>query len=239
MDVFGEALRDRQAGNLGRMLTIRRDDNHTDAHDPGQYFANMPFAHEINLLARIQGPVLDVGCGAGRTLLWLERQGIEATGIDLSSGAVAVSRSRGCKDVRHSNFMTDSLDMFAEQTFQTVVLFGNNVGIGGTIEGAADLLHRIIQLTQPGGHVVITGLDIAQTENPRHLEYHRANRSKGRPRGEITMRFEYEGHIGDWVPWFHPEPDELEGLAGKTGWDIVEIKPASGPFYAATLRKPW
>ncbi|WP_224824399.1 bifunctional 2-polyprenyl-6-hydroxyphenol methylase/3-demethylubiquinol 3-O-methyltransferase UbiG [Cognatishimia sp. MH4019] len=179
MDLFGDALRDRQAGHQGKMLTIRRDDGHTDAHDPGLYFTEAPFAHEVDLLAQAQAPVLDVGCGAGRTLLWLERHGIKATGIDLSPGAVDVSRSRGCGDVRHGDVMADKPDALAGDLFQTVFLFGNNLGIGGTIEGAANLLRRIAQLMQPGGHLFVTGLDIAQTEDPRHLAYHRANLSRG------------------------------------------------------------
>ena len=237
MDLFGDALRDCQAECFGRMLTIRRDDDHVDAHDPALYFTDAPFAHETDLLAQARGPILDVGCGAGRTLLWLDQRGIKATGIDLSPGAVEVSRQRGCPDVCQGDVMTGAAEGLAGRTFETVILFGNNVGIGGTIEGAADLLRRLSYLTTPGGHLLVTGLDIAKTENPHHLAYHRANHARGRPRGEITMRFEYEGAVDDWVPWFHPEPDELKSLARETGWNVARIAPASGPFYAATLQK--
>ena len=238
MDLFGDALLDRHAGHLGRMLTIRRDDDHTDTHDPGLYFAETPFAHEVDLLAQARGPVLDVGCGAGRTLLWLQRNGIEATGIDLSPGAVDVSGARGCVDVRHGDIMDDRSPALAEDVFQTVILFGNNVGIGGTMEGAARLLRRLAQLVRPGGFLLITGLDVTQTDNPSHLAYHRSNLSKGRPRGEIRMRFEYQGKVDNWVPWFHPEPSELKLMAQKTDWSVADMGPTTGPFFSATLRKP-
>ena len=238
MDLFGTALRDRVSGKLSNMLTIRRDDGHTDTHDPGLYFSETPFPHETKLLAQAKSPSLDVGCGAGRTLLWLDQRGIEATGIDLSFGAVEVSRSRGCRDVRHGDIMTSGVDLLPRDAFQTVFLFGNNVGIGGTMDGAAQLLQNIALVTRPGGQLFITGLDVAQTDNPNHLQYHLANLSKGKPRGEIVMRFEYSGKVGEWVPWFHPEPDELELLAHNTGWDVVGIEPASGPFFTAALRKP-
>ena len=237
MDIFGKALRDREAGVRHRMLTIRRDDDHIDAHDPDLYFTEMPFQHEAGLLAQAEGPVLDVGCGAGRTLLWLEQKGIKATGIDLSSGAVKVSRLRGCRDVHHGDVMAEGSGLFEEQKFQTVVLFGNNVGIGGTIEGAATLLRRLAFLTSPDGHLLVTGLDIAQTDERHHIAYHDANLAKGRPRGEISMRFEYQGKVSDWVQWFHPEPAELELLANESGWNVVHVGPASGPFFAGTLRK--
>ncbi|CTQ50515.1 class I SAM-dependent methyltransferase [Jannaschia donghaensis] len=236
MDLFGNALRDRQAGHHGRLLTIRRDDDHVDAHDPGLYFSSEPFPHEAELLRQAEGPVLDVGCGAGRTLLWLQGRGIAATGIDLSPGAVAVARARGCADVRLGDAMDPASDALKDGRFRTITLLGNNLGIGGTFEGAATLLRRLAGVTAPGGCLLVTGLDIARTEVPHHLAYHRRNRDRGRPIGEIEMRFEYQGAVGEWVPWFHPEPVELQRLPMATGWVVERIGPAAGPFWAAVLR---
>jgi SAM-dependent methyltransferase len=38
--------------------------------------------------------VLDVGCGAGRDMAWLEGRGAEVVGVDLSAGMLAQARSR-------------------------------------------------------------------------------------------------------------------------------------------------
>ncbi|MEO1543624.1 MAG: hypothetical protein AAFR75_06360 [Pseudomonadota bacterium] len=54
MDLFGDALKDCHAGVRNRMLTIRRDDDHTDAHDLGLYFADDPFEHEAKLLELVE-----------------------------------------------------------------------------------------------------------------------------------------------------------------------------------------
>ncbi len=45
-------------------------------------------------LARLGGPgrVLDVGCGAGRDMAWMEAQGVAVTGVDLSEGMLAQAR---------------------------------------------------------------------------------------------------------------------------------------------------
>ncbi|MBM7069691.1 class I SAM-dependent methyltransferase [Actibacterium sp. 188UL27-1] len=218
------------------MLTIRRDDGHIDTHGPGIYFAPDPFAHEASLLQDVEGPVLDVGSGAGRTLLWLDRKGVEAVGVDLSPGAVNVAQDRGCRDVRLGDVMDPKGKILGDDMFQTVVVFGNNMGIGGTYEGAEALLHRLACAVMPSGQALVTGLDIAQTNQPHHLAYHRRNLDKGRPRGEIKMRFEYQGATGEWVRWFHPEPDELARLARSAGWTVERIGPAGGPFYAGVLR---
>ncbi|WP_052249598.1 class I SAM-dependent methyltransferase [Tateyamaria sp. ANG-S1] len=236
MDIFGSALCDRQAGHIGRMLTIRRDDDHVDRHDPALYFMPDPFAHEAALLEMVEGPVLDVGCGAGRTLLWLQQQGVEAAGIDLSPGAVEVARARGCQNVTLGDVMDAGLPLLRAR-FKTIVVFGNNIGIGGTQEGAKALLRHLAQATEPGGTLLVTGLDIANTDQPHHLAYHQRNLNAGRPRGEISMRFEYEGSVGDWIPWFHPEPHEMEHMATASGWAVDKISPAGGPFFAAVLRK--
>ncbi|WP_147107142.1 class I SAM-dependent methyltransferase [Tateyamaria sp. syn59] len=236
MDIFGDALRDRQAGLTGRMLTIRRDDGHVDRHDPALYFMPEPFAHEVALLNMVEGPVLDVGCGAGRTLLWLAGQSVAATGIDLSPGAVDVCRDRGCEDVMLADAMTDDLTRQGGP-FRTIVVFGNNIGIGGTYEGAETLLRHLAHAAAPGARLLVTGLDVAKTDQEHHLAYHRRNLDKGRPRGEIRMRFEYEGAVGDWVPWYHPEPNELAKLANAAGWRIKSVGPSDGPFYAGVFEK--
>lgn len=237
MDIFGDALRDWQAGDHDHMLSIRRDDDFVDTHAAGLYFEGDPFPDEIKLLAQIKAPVLDVGCGAGRSLLWLKKQGLKATGIDLSPGAVEVARQRGCPDVRFGDILDHETEMFGEDRFETIILFGNNMGIGGTRKGAEKLLRRLHGITEPGGKLCVTGLNIAVTDDPRHLAYHRANLAKGKNRGEIKMRFEYKGNIGDWLAWYHPEPEELGQLARDTGWGIAAFSATDGPFYWAVLRK--
>ncbi|APX13523.1 class I SAM-dependent methyltransferase [Tateyamaria omphalii] len=236
MDIFGNALRDVQAGHTGRMLTIRRDDDHVDRHDPALYFMPDPFAHEVALLDRVEGPVLDVGCGAGRTLLWLQQRGVEATGIDLSPGAVEVARERGCRDVTHGDIMAHDLPL-PRGHFRTIIVFGNNIGIGGTYEGAISLLRNLTHTATAQCRLLVTGLDVGNTDRPNHLAYHQRNLDAGRPRGEISMRFEYEGAVGAWIPWFHPEPDELRQMAAASGWAVERIALAGGPFFASILQR--
>lgn len=238
LDIFGDALVDCEDGQFGHALTIRRDDDHVDSHDPSLYFTEEPFEHEGALLQRADGRVLDVGCGAGRTLLWLKQRGVQATGIDLSLGAVEVCRKRGCEDVRLVNIMSPASEALKDSEFQTAVLFGNNVGIGETLDGARQLFRKLARTVVPEGHLLVTGIDIARTSDPHHLAYHQRNRALGRPIGEITMRFEYQDRIGSWVRWFHPTPDELQEIAVEAGWNVKEISSACGQFYSAVLQKP-
>ncbi|GHO93494.1 methyltransferase [Reticulibacter mediterranei] len=45
--------------------------------------------------------ILDVGCGSGRDMAWMEAQGFRTTGIDLSSGMLAQARQRVRGQLRH------------------------------------------------------------------------------------------------------------------------------------------
>ncbi|MEM9780816.1 MAG: class I SAM-dependent methyltransferase, partial [Pseudomonadota bacterium] len=189
MDIFGSALLDHASGLRDHPITIRRDDDFVDEHSPGLYFEAEPFAHEAAALEHVRGPVLDIGCGAGRHLQWLAARGIEAAGIDASPGAIETCRQRGCPAVTQLEVMTT--DLPANTRFETALLFGNNIGIGGTFEGAQHLLSKIAAAMSKTGRLLLTSLDVARTQNPIHLAYHQRNLSKGRPKGEITMRFEY------------------------------------------------
>jgi SAM-dependent methyltransferase len=73
-----------------------------------------------------QGRVLDVGCGAGRHALYLQRKGLDVLGIDTSPLAVAVCRRRGLKNVR---LMSVNQIGPGLGTFSTVLMLGNNFGL--------------------------------------------------------------------------------------------------------------
>ncbi|HHX63788.1 MAG TPA: class I SAM-dependent methyltransferase [Chloroflexi bacterium] len=49
-------------------------------------------ASEFKTLIDGRGPVLDVGCGAGRDMAWLEREGFIVVGADLSYGMLTQAR---------------------------------------------------------------------------------------------------------------------------------------------------
>lgn len=61
---------------------------------PVQHWVADATALEHTLLAHVDGPVLDLGCGPGRLVAALAERGIAALGVDASSAAVARSAVR-------------------------------------------------------------------------------------------------------------------------------------------------
>ena len=87
----------------------------------------------------VRGRVLDVGLGAGRFALYLQEQDHEVVGIDVSPGALEISRKRGVADARQLAFhkVDTSLGIF-----DTVLMMGNNFGLFANPRRAKWLLRR-------------------------------------------------------------------------------------------------
>jgi ubiquinone/menaquinone biosynthesis C-methylase UbiE len=73
-------------------------------------------AHKVLALAGAGPRILDIGCGAGRDMAWLEAHGATVTGVDLSPGMLAEAKIRVCgtlleMDMRSLTFPDGSFDV--------------------------------------------------------------------------------------------------------------------------------
>ena len=91
-DAFGAVLRDYFDGKQHAATVIERDDGFFEAERTAAYFAPFRswFDAERQVLREVRGRVLDVGVGAGRVALELQRRGHEVVGIDVSPLALAL-----------------------------------------------------------------------------------------------------------------------------------------------------
>ena len=70
--------------------------------------------------------ILDAGCGGGRNIVWLLRNGFDVCVIDVNEGSVAAIREmakRLAPELSSENFQTSSLEAipFADETFDRVI----------------------------------------------------------------------------------------------------------------------
>ena len=105
----------------------------------------------------VQGRVLDVGCGAGRGALELQRRGHEVVAIDVSPGAIEVCQRRGVKDAR----VLGIEDIGSELgIFDTILLLGVNLGLLQNVDRAKECLRRFTAVvTTEQGRAVAGGRD--------------------------------------------------------------------------------
>ncbi|MCA1588384.1 MAG: methyltransferase domain-containing protein [Chloroflexi bacterium] len=146
---------------------------------------------EAALLATLEAPVLDVGCGPGRAAAALAQAGRLALGID-PSAAAAVEAGRRCAPVlRRSVFVP----LPAEGRWATALLFDGNIGIGGD---PVALLCRLRQVLRPGGAVV-------------------AELDPDGGRRRLVVRVRVGGEIGPRFPWATVGVDAWAGTATEAG----------------------
>ena len=162
------------------------------------------------------GPVLDLGSGAGRLSLHLQSNGLAVTAIESSVGAAEVCRQRGVVDTR----VQDLNDPPDDKRWRTVLLSCGNLGLGGSWEGNRRLLIRLAKLCAPGA--LLLGDSVNYT-GP----------------AEIGLRIRYGNMATPWWRQRNVASNEIEALARGTGWVVAEQIEAPNGFdhYAALVRE--
>lgn len=202
-DPYARALR------TGRgPLFLRRTDGWLLPLDVERWCADADAA-DLEVLRRCEGAVLDVGCGPGRLVAALGRQGRRVLGIDVSEAAVARAARLGGPALHRSVF--DPLP--GEGRWSTALLIDGNIGIGGD---PAALLDRMAQLLAHGGLV------IAETVPDLDLDE--------RVQVHVT---DARGTTGTPFPWARLGTPALLRHAERAGWRAVDQWRAGGRSFTA------
>ena len=238
-DAFGQYLL-AQYQNLKKPMKeiVERDDGYIEATDySDRYFSEYPFwdRSEKRALKLVRGKVLDIGCGAGRHVLYLQKHKFDATGIDSSPGAVAVCKFRGVKQVKL--LPIEKIGQLGSDQFDTIIMMGNNLGLlGGPIK-AKLLLKKLYRITSDKAQIIAENNHPYKTSNPIHLNYHKFNRRRGRLAGQLKLRVRYKNIIGKWFDYLLVSPQELKEILKGTGWKLKKIIPSQTSTYIAVIVK--
>jgi len=237
-DAYGRAMLDFHEGRRGWTPMIERDDGNVDA-DFGvhHYFEQKWDAPEREALRLARGRVLDVGGGAGRVALHLQKKGHDVVAIDNSPLTVKVMKERGVKDARILPFSRVDGRL---GTFDTLVMWGNNFGLFGRANGMRWMLRRLKRLTSENARIIAQTVNIYDTDQPIHLAYHRFNRKRGRLPGELRIRVRYQTYKTPWFDYIMVSPEEMASLADGTGWfleRVIHYNDRTPPIYFGVLEK--
>lgn len=220
---------------------IRREDGHLETdHSPEVYFADPDefFPWEADLLTAARGPILDVGAGPGRLMLWAQQAGHRVVGIESSPRTVRVARARGAHDVRLGRWQDlGELLQPDERDFACALLMGHNPGLAGDLDGLARLLTLLHEVTVPEAALLLTSIDFLATTDPKHLALQHALGASGRYPGAFRIRVEFEGRRGPYFPWLLVAPGDLARVGRATGWRIERLEPSGEGHYGAVLRR--
>ena len=235
-DAFGELLRRCWAGGgVPGLATevIERDDGFVGVGDVARYFAGTDSwsVHEVSAARVARGRVLDVGCGAGRHMVALRDRGLDVVGVDPSPGAVAVCQERGLPA------QLGSIDQLPSGPYDTILLFGSNLGLLGSPSAAVARLRGLAGVAAPDARIIGSNADPYGAGDPVHTGYHRRNREHGRPGGQLRLRVRHAAMATEWFEYWLMSVAELEEVVAGSPWRIEEVHHDSttGATYGVVL----
>lgn len=235
-DALGTAMRDYQRGELGDCRYVNGVDR-MDGHIEENYFGSHEDWDEerCERFAALDGPVLDLGCGAGQHVRFFEDRGTEVLGVDVSPGAVQAARERGVESVA----VADMFDLpFRRDQFRSVLLNGTQVGLAHSVAGVRSLLSDLAHITDSEATAQVDNYDpnlvdealFGYRPDPRDGFAHRA------------FHFEYEPRDGDRIlgralHFLLFSPDRLRDSCVGTPWSVVDVEHHHEVYYEARLAK--
>jgi SAM-dependent methyltransferase len=237
-DAYGAELLGAYRDPRGTFEITEREDGLVAASAwPPRYFAEYPAWSEREKRAgrMARGHVLDVGCGAGRFALYLQKRGLRVTAIDNSAGAIRVCRLRGVKNARLLSII--EVKRFETGAFDTIMMMGNNFGLFGSRTRTKSLLKDFFRITSAKAQIIAETVDPYHTRDPLHRAYQKANRKRGRMSGQIRLRIRYKNVKGPWMDYLLVSREEMRSLVKGTGWKISRFISDTGPGYTAILAK--
>jgi SAM-dependent methyltransferase len=192
---------------------VRWGDGSTARLDIERWVAD-PLSEELDLLAGVSGPVLDVGCGPGRHVAAVAERGVEALGIDVLPEALRAARSRGAAVLERSVFA----DVPRAGEWATILLLDGNVGIGGD---PVALMRRVRELLSPKGCALI------ELEAPG-VGLQRDDGRLETPHGR-SLPFAW-GRVG---------VDGIEALSRQSGFAVTDLRTAADRWFAELTVDRW
>jgi len=177
-DAYGQQVRAYLNGKEAYEI-VERDDGYVGLSSGAlayfQDFKSWP-KHQKQAIKFAKGKILDIGVGAGRVSLYLQRKGLDVVAIDNSPLAIKVCKKRGVKKAKVMSI--DEVDKFKPSSFDTIIMYGNNFGLFGSFKKAKKLLKTFYRITSKNALIITESNDPYKTDKAIHLQYHKFNKKE-------------------------------------------------------------
>lgn len=222
MDPIGQAIYNFHFHSDPEILRV--DTNYTEDEeiDPAAFFRGFTDMTPLEQAAigLCRGRVLDVGAGAGCHALELQNRHLDVVALEKSELAIQVMKDRG---VNHP--VQEDIYQYTGETFDTILLLMNGIGLAGTLEGYGRLLDHLKGLLAPGGQILFDSSDISylfeEEDGSQWIDL-----ANDRYYGEMDYTVTYKEKITATFPWLYLDMETLETIAQENGY-VTEF-PAEG-----------
>ncbi|MDD3646846.1 MAG: methyltransferase domain-containing protein [Candidatus Gracilibacteria bacterium] len=214
MDLFGEALYDYYKGKQKTPFCLIDKNGEKFEQDLSWYFRNNEGFDSIEkaLFDNIKGNnLLDIGCATAYYFPILSEKVKNIEGIDISSLAIKTAHEKGYKNTKVLDIMNEDIN----KKYDIITLMGNNLSIGGDIEGTKKLISKLKKILSENGKI----LSIFKKEDDEDY---------------FILEFicEYNGKKSESFKWIRINLNYLEKLLNEQG---LKLKVLSENDYGSCL----
>ncbi|MBN1233341.1 MAG: methyltransferase domain-containing protein [Candidatus Coatesbacteria bacterium] len=230
-EIFGIALKDQMEGK-DVVCKVQRDDGLIAEEYLSEYL--LPEAalqdYDRALLEIIKEKIpkgkkiLDIGAGGGRHSIALQNAGYDILAIDKLQSMVDICLKRGVLNARKMDIKElGKLDT----KFDAFLMLGNNLGIAGTMDNTIRLMGQLAQIANQGALLVGTTKDPLKNAPLYHSEYHTLNMARGRYKGQLRLRVQYNNKFSSWFDLLFMPYELAKQLTEAGGWTLVKSSDSS------------
>lgn len=235
-DAFGRALLDHLEGQSPKPLILETDSGAGTPAMPASWFFESPDTWaewERSALQAAEGPVLDLGAGAGRASLCLQERGLAVTAVDSSPGAIEVCKRRGISDARLLDFVGE---IPSDQLWSSVLLLCGNFGLAGSWDGTRQMLKQLHDICADSAVIIADTVDPTVMTDQNVKDYQERMVAEGEYVGNVTLRLVYGETTSPWWKLTNVLIADVPRLIADTGW-ILEDHFIGGMDHYLKLRR--
>ena len=223
-DAYGNNIYESFISGVGGYDIVERDDGKFTLNgDSDAYTEDYKHWSAIQKAAakRVNGKILDVGCGGGKHSIYFQSKGFDVTGMDNSVLALKVCELRGLK----KGLLCDvaSFHHSLVKDLDCVLMMGNNLGLVQNRDLLVRFFKELNLCTNSKGKILVESLD---PEGPAFKEdriYIENNKRNGRMPGQIRVRIRYKHFCTSWTDYLFLGINELKRILDPGPWFVSKV----------------
>ena len=205
-NLFGQALADHFHGEAkGQFMACDETGEHP--LDLGFYLGTEPTPSETKALRYAHGKILDVGCGPGRILKFLQIHGQDAVGFDIDQVVIQLCQERGIRKAFVESY--DNIDRFSP--VDTVLWLNRTLCTAGSLPRIESLLASSRRCCSKEGILIFDSVEV------------RPNLANDGPGVlQTSVHFRYSEKVGEPFRRTCFSSNIAERMLQKSGWKPID-----------------